>query len=91
MCALAFVTYCFVTTFVNAKHLKYIHMIKKRDGYLYDPSDIHYDNNAIILKITIISFIAGMLGGIVGIGGGLILAPLFLELGMPPVVVAGTN
>jgi hypothetical protein len=32
-----------------------------------------------------------MLGGIVGIAGGIVLAPLFLEMGMLPVVVASTN
>ncbi|TNV71785.1 hypothetical protein FGO68_gene6593 [Halteria grandinella] len=32
-----------------------------------------------------------MLGGIVGIAGGIILGPLFLQMGMLPVVVAATN
>ena len=36
-------------------------------------------------------FAAGMLGGIVGVAGGIILGPLFLEMGMLPVVVASTN
>lgn len=31
------------------------------------------------------------MGGIVGIAGGIILGPLFLSLGMLPVVGAGTN
>ena len=31
------------------------------------------------------------MGGIVGIAGGIILGPLFLSLGMLPVVAAGTN
>lgn len=37
------------------------------------------------------TFIAGLLGGIVGIGGGIILSPLFLQLGMLPNVVSNTN
>ena len=32
-----------------------------------------------------------MLGGIVGIAGGIILGPLFLQMGMLPVVVSSTN
>lgn len=30
--------------------------------------------------------IAGMVGGLLGLGGGFILGPLFLELGIPPQV-----
>ena len=36
-------------------------------------------------------FIAGILGGIVGIAGGIILGPLFLHMGMLPTVVSSTN
>jgi uncharacterized membrane protein YfcA len=32
-----------------------------------------------------------MLGGTIGIAGGIILAPLLLELGLHPTVVASTN
>jgi uncharacterized membrane protein YfcA len=32
-----------------------------------------------------------MLGGIVGIAGGIILGPVFLQLGMLPTLVASTN
>lgn len=31
--------------------------------------------------------IAGMVGGLLGLGGGFILGPLFLELGIPPQVL----
>ena len=30
--------------------------------------------------------LAGMLGGLLGLGGGFIMGPLFLELGIPPQV-----
>jgi hypothetical protein len=61
-----------------SKELKNIHLIKKRDNYNYDPTDIKYDCDKAILKILVICFVAGMLGGIVGIAGGIILGPLFL-------------
>lgn len=32
--------------------------------------------------------LAGMVGGLLGLGGGFILGPLFLELGIPPQVCA---
>jgi uncharacterized membrane protein YfcA len=41
--------------------------------------------------MIVICFLAGTIGGVVGIAGGLILAPVFLSLGMNPTVVSGTN
>ncbi|KAK0595246.1 hypothetical protein LWI29_004847 [Acer saccharum] len=35
--------------------------------------------------------IAGLLGGMLGLGGGFILGPLFLELGIPPQVASATS
>ena len=66
-------------------------MIKQRDGYSYDKTDLTYDNNKSIMKTITITFAAGTLGGIVGIAGGMILNPLLLSLGMLPMVVAATN
>ena len=34
---------------------------------------------------------AGMVGGLLGLGGGFILGPLFLELGVPPQVTFHTS
>lgn len=34
---------------------------------------------------------AGMVGGLLGLGGGFILGPLFLELGIPPQVSLPSN
>jgi uncharacterized membrane protein YfcA len=41
--------------------------------------------------MIVICFLAGTIGGVVGIAGGLILPPVFLSLGMNPTVVSGTN
>ncbi len=73
-----FIMYCIGSTVYNAKKLRHIHFIKKRDGYIYDKSDITFDDNKTLVKIVIYCFIAGTLGGIVGIAGGIILNPLFL-------------
>ncbi len=35
--------------------------------------------------------LAGIMAGITGIGGGVLLAPLFLTMDMMPIVVASTN
>lgn len=78
-------------TYFNAKEIKRIHIIKKRDNYPYDKQDYKFESDAAILKMIIICFAAGCIGGVVGIAGGLILAPVFLSLGLNPTVVAGTN
>ncbi|XP_028051383.1 sulfite exporter TauE/SafE family protein 3-like isoform X3 [Camellia sinensis] len=38
-----------------------------------------------------VGIIAGMVGGLLGLGGGFILGPLFLELGIPPQVASATS
>jgi len=39
-----------------------------------------------ILLYCLCGVIAGMVGGLLGLGGGFILGPLFLEMGIPPQV-----
>jgi len=39
-----------------------------------------------ILFYCLCGIVAGMVGGLLGLGGGFILGPLFLELGIPPQV-----
>lgn len=42
-----------------------------------------------VLKLLLycaLGMIAGIVGGLLGLGGGFILGPLFLELGVPPQV-----
>ena len=73
-----FVIYSLLSTLYNAKRLRRINFVKKRDGYIFDPSDITFEDNKSILVVVIYCFFAGTLGGIVGIAGGIILGPLFL-------------
>jgi uncharacterized membrane protein YfcA len=86
-----FMLYTFVSSYLNAKELRRITNVKIRDGYQFDPSDIRFENDKAIIKMMAYTFVAGLLGGIVGIGGGIILSPLFLQLGMLPIIVANTN
>ena len=38
-----------------------------------------------------LSFLAGALGGMLGLGGGMFMSPLLLELGMTPQVAVATS
>lgn len=39
----------------------------------------------------IMALLAGILGGVFGIGGGMLISPLLLHVGIPPVVSYGTT
>lgn len=39
----------------------------------------------------LLGIMAGLVGGLLGLGGGFIMGPLFLELGVPPQVHTNTN
>ncbi|KAG7546719.1 Transmembrane protein TauE-like [Arabidopsis suecica] len=43
------------------------------------------------LKFPAMSFLAGLLGGIFGIGGGMLISPLLLQSGIPPQITAATT
>jgi hypothetical protein len=59
-------------------------------GYPYHPSDIKWSKD-IIIKYPLYALSAGILSGLLGIGGGLILGPLLLDLGVHPVVTTATS
>ncbi|KAK8955375.1 hypothetical protein KSP40_PGU015141 [Platanthera guangdongensis] len=43
-----------------------------------------------LIMYCLVGVLAGMVGGLLGLGGGFILGPLFLELGIPPQVSSAT-
>jgi uncharacterized membrane protein YfcA len=44
-----------------------------------------------INQIMIICFIGGIISGMLGVGGGIVMAPLMLELGVEPKVTTSTS
>jgi uncharacterized membrane protein YfcA len=44
-----------------------------------------------LIKYPIYAFIAGVLAGALGIGGGLVLGPLLLEMGINPLISTATS
>ena len=59
-------------------------------GYPYNSSDVKWSNE-IFIKYPFYAFCSGVMAGLLGIGGGLILGPLLLELGLHPVVSTATS
>lgn len=44
-----FILYAIISTIINARALRRIHKVKRRDGYVFDPSDISFDDNKTLL------------------------------------------
>lgn len=59
-------------------------------GYPFNKNDVVW-SNTIFLKYPLYSFISGVMAGLLGIGGGLIIGPLLLELGLHPIVSTATS
>ena len=58
---------------------------RKSICFPYHPSDVKW-NTDIFIYYPIYAFFGGIMAGLLGIGGGLILGPLLLELGLHPLV-----
>eukprot|EP00947_MAST-08B_sp_MAST-8B-sp1_P005898 g5898.t1 len=66
---------------------------KERIGYPFGEIDIHW-NGRVMSKIIPFVFLAGIVAGLIGIGGGMVLGPIMLEIGVNPMVsssVTATN
>jgi uncharacterized membrane protein YfcA len=59
-------------------------------NYPYNSTDIKWAEG-IFFKFPIYAFISGLMAGMLGIGGGLILGPLLLQLGLHPMVSTATS
>lgn len=77
-------------TVIMAKKIRHEYEYRRAIGYPYKKSDIKW-NNYIFIKFPIIGCISGCLSGMLGIGGGLVLGPVLLELGLHPVVSSATS
>jgi len=70
--------------------LHHQHTMKTQLGYNFQDGDIHWT----LSRMTIISSVsvgAGILAAMLGIGGGMILSPLMLSLGVLPEVTSATS
>lgn len=70
-----------------------LHRKNKRNeelGYHYAPMDLKWTTKNLITW-PIVFIIAGIMSSLLGIGGGMVIAPLLLETGMNPVVSSSTT
>merc|ERR1719387_801810 len=61
------------------------HERKLAAGYEYLPADIRWDA-ASLKRFPVTALLAGVTAGLLGIGGGMVIGPLFLAIGMEPQV-----
>jgi uncharacterized membrane protein YfcA len=66
------------------------HLYRFNIGYPFNSTDIKW-TSSLFIKFPLYGFISGCMAGLLGIGGGLILGPLLLELGLHPVVSTATS
>ncbi len=66
-------------------HIEKEYSYRKMINFPYDAKDINWTRNTII-KLCCVGFIAGFIAGTIGIGGGVVLGPILLDLGIHPIV-----
>lgn len=66
-------------------HIEKEYNYRKMINFPYDSKDINWSRNT-IMKLCFIGFLAGFIAGTIGIGGGVVLGPILLDLGIHPIV-----
>lgn len=85
-----FFPFALIITLIASRKIKKEYLYRQSINYPYNETDIIWNNN-IFFKFPLYSFISGVMAGLLGIGGGLILGPLLLELGLHPMVSTATS
>jgi len=79
-----------VITFIVGRLVYEEYNYRLEIGYPFHPSDIKWTKE-IIIRYPLYALSAGILSGLLGIGGGLILGPLLLDLGIHPLITTATS
>ena len=66
-------------------HIEKEYNYRRTINFPFDSKDINWTRNTII-KLCFIGFVAGFVAGTIGIGGGVVLGPILLDLGIHPIV-----
>jgi len=79
----------FLFTFFIARHLISENVKKEEADYPFLPSDIRWQKKKTII-FCVVSFSAGILASLLGLGGGMLLSPVMLEFNLLADVTAAT-
>ena len=71
-------------------HVQHEYNYRISIAFPYDEKDINWTFDK-SLKISITGLISGFIAGIIGIGGGVVLGPILLSMGIYPVVSTVTT
>ena len=77
-------------TLMCGRWMRQQHNKKVALGFEFHDGDVQWSLRNTLLH-PCLCFLAGVAAGLLGIGGGLVLGPLFLEMGLRPQVSAGTS
>ena len=72
------------------KYVEYDYAKKRESNYVFLEGDIVWNKENIIKFVLIASF-TGMLSTYMGIGGGMLITPIMIQVGMIPEVVVATS
>ena len=87
---LCFVPFCIFVTFQISKVVNKEYNYRLSINYPYHSTDIQWSNHILHLY-PLYGLAGGILAGVLGIGGGLVLGPLLLDLGIHPIVSTATS
>jgi hypothetical protein len=79
----------FVTIY-SSKLIKDEYLYRISIGFPFENDDIKW-SNTILISYPVYGFFAGLIAATVGVGGGLVLGPLLLDLGVHPIISATTT
>lgn len=77
-------------TFLAIKSVIKSHRYREFIGYNFNKYDIFW-TYSIAVKFALYGFMSGCLSAMLGIGGGLVISPLLLEIGLHPLIASSTS
>ena len=77
-------------TFINIFIVKFEYKVKLEHKYNFVEGDLKWETS-LLIKFIIWAFVAGLVSGTVGLGGGVIFNPLLQGFKVPPIVASATG
>ena len=89
---ISFPVLLFLSLFITRRQYLEFDAKERSNAWRRCEGDIVWNRSMLnMVKYPVIAMFAGLLGGLLGIGGGMIVSPLLMELGVMPSVAAATS